>query len=159
MMKKEHHPYTTIQDEEIEFDGYIATNYDGQYEGSVSIYQALTESKNTPAVWLLNEIGVNYAKKFLEKMDMDIPDKGLAIALGGLSEGVTPLDIVGWYRTFARQGEYVHPRTFWAIYDQEEERTEQAASVSEHVCDPAVAWNMTEMVAEVVQEGTGQAGE
>jgi len=159
MMKEEYHPYTMIQDEEIEFDGYIATNYDGQYEGSVSIYQALTESKNTPAVWLLNEIGVNYAKKFLEKMDMDIPDKGLAIALGGLSEGVTPLDIVGGYRTFAHQGEYIQPQTILEIYDQEEERIEQAESVSEQVFDPQVAWNMTEILANVVQEGTGQAGE
>src|SRR5690625_199227 len=159
MMKEEYHPYSLIQDEKIELDGYTASNYDDQYDGMVSIYQALTESKNTPAVWLLNEIGVKYSKKYLEKMEMDIPDKGLAIALGGLSEGVTPLEIVGGYRTFAHLGEYIQPQTIKEMYDQEGERIEQAEPVSEQVFNPQVAWNMTEILVNVVQEGTGQAGE
>src|SRR5690625_7178463 len=97
----------------------------------VSIYQALTESKNTPAVWLLNEIGVKYSKKYLEKMEMDIPDKGLAIDLGGLSEGVTPLEIVGGYRTFAHLGEYIQPQKIKEMYDEESEGIEKEETESE----------------------------
>lgn len=159
MMKEEYHPYSLIRDEKIDLDGYTASNFDDQYEGAVSIYQALTESKNTPAVWLLDEIGINYSKKYLKKMEMDIPDKGLAIALGGLSEGVTPIDIVGGYRTFAHLGEYIQPQTIKEIYDQEDERIEQAEPVSEQVFKPQVAWDMTEILANVIQEGTGQAGD
>src|SRR5699024_365041 len=76
-MMKEYDPYSLIIDEERSYDGYTATNYDHHYEGSVSIYDALTKSKNAPAVWLLDQIGINYAKDYLNKMNMKIPDEGL----------------------------------------------------------------------------------
>lgn len=55
----------------------------------VTIYQVLIESKNASAVWLPCQIRIPYAKEYLEKMNISIPDDDLAIALGGLIRGLT----------------------------------------------------------------------
>ena len=48
--------------------------------------EALMKSKNTAAVWTLSQLGIDMSKSYLEKMGIDISDKGLAIALGGLEK-------------------------------------------------------------------------
>src|SRR5699024_5044528 len=93
-------PYSMLADELREWDGHEVRNYDNSYEGTISLYDAVRRSKNTSSYWLLNEIGVPYAKEFLSKMYMDIEDDGLSIALGGLEVGVTPLELAQGYRTF-----------------------------------------------------------
>ncbi|HLQ97237.1 MAG TPA: transglycosylase domain-containing protein, partial [Candidatus Dormibacteraeota bacterium] len=90
MMTEEYEPYSLLKDEELAYGDYVARNYDDQYEGEISLYEALVKSKNTSTVWLLDQIGIDYSKDYLKKMNIDIPDEGLAIGLGGLSEGVTP---------------------------------------------------------------------
>lgn len=145
--------YSVIPDEVQDYGGYVPKNIDGQYEGSVSIYDALAKSKNTSAVWLLNEIGVNYAKDFLSKMDMEIPDQGLAIALGGLSEGLTPLNMVKGYRAFAHEGKIIDPYTIEQIYNNDNELIAQAKLNETEVFNPQVAWNMTEILTHAVDIG------
>lgn len=74
--------------------------------------EALMKSKNTAAVWTLSQLGIDTSKSYLEKMGMDISDKGLAIALGGLEKGVSPLQIAGAFHTFANEGVYKSRSSF-----------------------------------------------
>jgi len=91
----------TVQD----YDGYSPTNYAGIETADLPMYQALANSYNIPAVYLLNKIGVSkgisYAKKF--GLNMKNVKEELGIALGG---GVTtnPLEMAQAYATFANDG-------------------------------------------------------
>lgn len=158
LMGKKYQPYSLIPDKKIEYDGYTAKNYDDSYEGVVSIYEAIIHSKNAPAVWLLNEIGVNYAKEYLSKLHLPIDDKGLAIALGGLKTGVSPVDLMKSYSSFAHQGKIVTATSIHRILDQSGDELYKAKVKTEKVFTPQVAWDMTEMLEEAVKNGTASAG-
>src|SRR5699024_3971752 len=81
---EDYNPYVMLPDEKQERDGKEDKNSDDQYAGEVSLYNALITSKNTSAVWLLNELGLCFSEKYLNKMDITIDKKkdGLGIALG-----------------------------------------------------------------------------
>ncbi|UFU00506.1 PBP1A family penicillin-binding protein [Radiobacillus kanasensis] len=159
MMLEDYQPYTLIPDEQRTYGEYTAHNYDGQYEGTVSMFEAIQKSKNAPAVWLLNEIGISYAKEYLEKMNLSIPDQGLSIALGGLKEGLTPLQLAESYRAFVHKGETVKGYTIDKIYDRNKEVVAEAGYETAKVFSEQVAWNMTRMLEGVVQNGTGTSGD
>lgn len=158
-MMMDYQPYSLLKDEELEYNGYVAKNHDGQYEGEISLYEALVKSKNTSTVWLLDQIGINASKNYLKKMNMDIPDEGLALGLGGLSEGLTPLNMVEGYRAFVHDGESIEPYTISRIYNQNRELIAEANPIKTEVFEPQVAWNMTEILSYAVEKGTAQKGE
>lgn len=157
-MMEDYDVYSMIPDELKDYDGYIPQNIDDQYDGSVSIYDALSKSKNAPAVWLLNELGINYSKEYLKKLDMDIEDEGLAIALGGLTEGLTPLNMIEGYRAFAHDGKTIEPYTIKQIYNKDNELIAQSKPIETEVFSPQVAWNMTEILSHAVDIGKYHEG-
>ncbi|WP_163582939.1 transglycosylase domain-containing protein [Gracilibacillus saliphilus] len=153
-------PYDMIPDQDIEYDDrYRVNNVDGQFDGEVSMFQAVVESKNAPAVWLLDQIGVDYSKSMLEKMNIDINDQGLAIALGGLETGTTPIKVAEGYRTFISGGEWLEARSVRAVYNKDQEKLQPAEREKENVFNSQTAWNMLRMLEGVAKEGTGTAGE
>ncbi|HLR65775.1 transglycosylase domain-containing protein [Virgibacillus alimentarius] len=154
----DYHPYSLIRDEKINYDGYTVANFNHQYEGAISIYESLKESKNASTVWLLDQIGINYSKSYLKKMQLDIPDKGLGIGLGGLSEGLSPLSMASSYRTFAHDGKYINAYTISEIYDKNNELIGEAEPSEKKVFSPQVSWNMTEILTSTVESGTASAG-
>lgn len=158
MMTGNFDPYSILKDEEIAYGDYVARNYDGQYEGEISLYEALATSKNTSAVWLLDQISIDVSKDYLKKMNMDIPDDGLAIALGGLSEGLTPINMVEGYRAFVHKGEVIEPYTISRIYNRSGELIAEANPAKTEIFHPQVAWNMTEILSYTVEAGTAQEG-
>lgn len=152
-------PYTLIPDELKTYEGdYEPHNVDEKYQGEVSVYDALRLSKNTSAVWALDQIGISYAKDYLADMGIKIEDNGLAIALGGLSKGVTPIELAGAFRTFRDNGSYTEPYFIEAIYDKQGELLFSAKNKSSYVFDSQTAWNMTRILESVVQSGTAQPG-
>ncbi|MEC5423679.1 transglycosylase domain-containing protein [Virgibacillus sp. C22-A2] len=154
-----YHPYSIIPDQQKDFDGYTVANADNQYEGAVSIYDALIYSKNAPTVWLLDQIGVKYAKDYLSELTISIEDNGLAIALGGLTEGITPVDMMESYGAFSRDGEVVESSTIDRLYNRDKEMIFQGNPSTNEVFSPQVAWNMTEILLETVRHGTATAGD
>lgn len=153
MQSEKYTPFTLLPDEPSVNENYPVANVDGVYKKTASMYQSIVESKNVPAVWLLNQIGVKHAKGYLEKMNISIPDKGLAVALGGLSEGVTPLDMMESYRTFAADGKAVDSFAIERIYDKNDSLIYEAEKKEREVFRPQVAWDMTEILSEAVKEG------
>ncbi|WP_245732709.1 transglycosylase domain-containing protein [Salinibacillus kushneri] len=153
-------PYSMLVDEKRTYqENYTPENYNDTYEGKVSMYQALIQSKNAPAVWLLNELGIPYVKGYFDSLNIDLSDEHLSMALGGLTEGLSPLQMVKAYRSFAHQGNVVEP---YAILNVEDKDGEKLASVEveEHkVFGPQTAWDMTKMLEGVVTQGTGKSGE
>lgn len=155
---KAYKPYSMLKDEQLSYKGYKPKNYDGVYRGKVSMAEAIRDSVNAPAVWLLNELGVSQSKKALAELGMDIPDKGLGIALGGLDHGVSPFQMMSAYRSFARDGKTVDPYVISKIYDRNGELVGKASHKEKKVFKKQTAWYMTRMLQQVVEKGTGRFG-
>ncbi|MFU2164496.1 penicillin-binding protein PBP2A [Streptococcus pluranimalium] len=95
----------TLPNTPIDYNGYMPSNYAGYVSDEVPMYQALANSYNIPAVYLLDQMGVSkafsYGKKFGLKMSK--ANQELGIALGG-SITTNPLEIAQAYATFANGG-------------------------------------------------------
>lgn len=87
-------------------NGYEPHNVDNQYSDTIPMYQAVADSKNVPAVWLLDKIGINRGVQSMQNFGIKVPsdDKNLALALGGMSAGVSPLQMATAYSAFANDG-------------------------------------------------------
>lgn len=99
---------TMLEDYRKDFDGYSPTNFRDVYYGKVSVRKALSLSLNVPAVELLQQNEIEYSKNYARKMGIvfDEDDRYLALALGGMKYGSTPLEIASAYRTFATGGSF-----------------------------------------------------
>lgn len=154
-------PYSLLVDKKLtypHFDNYTPENYTHTYEGEITMYDALTVSANAPAVWLLNEIGIDKSKTYLKKLGFNLPDKGLSIALGGLEKGVSPLQLAAAFSAFPNQGTKVEPYFIKAIYDHDDKLIGHAKTKKTKVFKKQTAWYMTKMLESVIQNGTGKVG-
>ncbi|WP_139692908.1 transglycosylase domain-containing protein [Sporolactobacillus terrae] len=151
-------PYSMLQDKKVSYGNYTPTNYNGQYTGTMTMYDAITVSQNAPAVWLLDQIGIAKSKSYLTKMGINLSDHGLAIALGGLSKGVTPLQMTTAYTTFSNNGSQSKPYFISAIYDHQGKKIGEAHPQTKKVFSKQTAWYMTRMLQAVMRDGTGRSG-
>jgi len=118
--------YTTalsLLDEPVKVGSKTFHNYDHKYEGMITMRYAVQVSKNTYAVRLLNTIGIDYGLEFAKKLGItsfdDSRDRNLALALGGITYGISPLEMAGAYGAIANQGVYIEPHTVLKILDRE----------------------------------------
>ncbi len=91
-----------LKDEKITYKGnYTPTNVGGVYSGEVPMYKAVANSINAPAVWLLDQIGIDKGVKSVEKFGITVPEKDrtLGLALGGMSKGASPVEMATAYAT------------------------------------------------------------
>lgn len=148
-----------LLDEETDFNGYVPQNYDGTYHGKVTLYQALINSYNIPAVALLNEIGIDKGVEFLEATGIPVhkDDHNLSLALGGMTEGVSPLEMAQAYSSFANLGVMNTAHTIRKVTTNDGNLLINGISESVTVMSPESAYGMTDLLMGVVDEGTGQA--
>ncbi|WP_226670047.1 transglycosylase domain-containing protein [Metabacillus litoralis] len=151
-------PYSLLKDEKQTYGNYSPENYDKKYAGEVTMFDAIVSSKNAAAVWTLSELGIKESKEYLQKLGISIKDDGLAIALGGLSEGVTPIQMANAYRTFAKGGSYSEQHLINEIKSKEGSVIAEHNTQSEQIYSPQTAWDMTRMLQHVVSEGTAKSG-
>lgn len=82
---------------------YSPVDYD-DYKGSITLRQAVESSQNIPFVKIMEKLTPEISIKYLEKMGittLNEKDKNLALSLGGLDEGISPLEFAGAYATIA----------------------------------------------------------
>ena len=143
-----------ILDEETTFADYTPSNYGNKYYGWG---KAVTKSLNVPAVKTLSEVGVERAKDFAKRCGIEFDDKddSLALALGGFTYGVSPLQIAGAYSCFASGGIYNTPTSIKKITDRNGLTVYEYRQDSRRVMSEANAYILTSMLKSVVTEGTG----
>mgnify|MGYP001285042057 FL=1 len=146
-----------ILDEETTFADYTPSNYGNKYYGWVTVREAVTKSLNVPAVKTLSEVGVGRAKDFAKRcgIEFDDTDDSLALALGGFTYGVSPLQIAGAYSCFASGGIYNTPTLIKKITDRNGLTVYEYRQDSRRVMSEANAYILTSMLKSVVTEGTG----
>lgn len=100
-------PDFLVPDAPVEFGSYQPHNYDKNYSGLVRMEDALSRSLNIPFVQLLNRFGTQRFLVSLKRMNAyglhaDLGQYGLSAMVGGME--LTPLELVGFYATLARDG-------------------------------------------------------
>ena len=146
-----------ILDEETTFADYTPSNYGNKYYGWVTVREAVTKTHNEPAVKTLSAVGVYRAKDFAKRCGIEFDDKddSLALALGGFTYGVSPLQIAGAYSCFASGGIYNTPTLIKKITDRNGLTVYEYRQDSRRVMSEANAYILTSMLKSVVTEGTG----
>lgn len=137
-------------------------NYDHQYRGRITMREAVKRSVNTCAVAVMDELGVDTCIALAEKLGISsLVKKGaandctLAAALGGLTRGVSPLEMAGAYAVFAREGDYIKPHVVTRITDTRGNVLYEFDGTARNVLTPEEAMAMTDMLVDVVHSGTG----
>lgn len=162
-------PGTVLDDVPVSYkigsDIWSPSNYDGVYRGPITMREAIKRSVNVYAVKMLELIGVSEGIRFAENLGISTlvkqgtkNDNNLSLALGGLTYGVTPLEMAGAYAAFANQGIYIKPYAIEKIEDQNRRVLYQHKSQQQIVMDPRSAYLLTSMLQSVVtsEGGTGQ---
>ena len=155
-------PASIIEDKEEEFaPGWKPQNSDMQWHGKVSLRTALKRSFNVPTIKLAREVGVDKIVANVEKMGITTlvdsgaySDVNLAMALGGLSKGVNPLEMASAYGVFATNGLYSKPIALLKIVDREGKVLYQAKTQTKRVIDATSAYLTTNMLQDVLVSGT-----
>ncbi|MEC5216139.1 penicillin-binding protein 1A [Actimicrobium sp. GrIS 1.19] len=159
-------PSTIINDAPISFDAgqtggqaWEPKNYDGKYEGPMSMRKGLTKSKNMISVRILHKIGAKYGQEYTTRFGFDA-DKNppyLTLALG--AGAVTPLQMAGAYAVFANGGYKVSPYLISRIVDNDGRVLSKAIpdksnDEANRVIDVRNAFLMDNMLKDVVKYGT-----
>jgi penicillin-binding protein 1A len=158
-------PSTVINDAPLFFDAGVTggqpwepKNYDGTFEGPMTLRRGLAKSKNMISIQILRSIGTQYAQDWITHFgfDADKHPPYLTMALGAGS--VTPMQMVVGYSTFANGGYRVNP---WLITKVSEQRGKVLVESkvpnlqeSERTIDARNAFMMTSLLQEVTRSGT-----
>lgn len=135
--------------------------------GNMSLRLALAKSSNTIAVKTAEMLGnskeevidimIDYLRNFgVSTIQADSHDRSMAaLTLGGMSRGISPLEVAAAYGTLANGGVYIEPIIFTTITSFDDQLIVKNTPETHKVVDPEVAYVMTDMLKAVVTEGTG----
>lgn len=152
---------TTYNDAPYKYEnGRPVNNYDFVYRGPTTIRSAITYSRNIVTVKCLTditpELGYEYLLKygFTTLCESDIVQ---ALALGGITYGITNLEMTAAYSAIANDGVYTKPRFFTRIVDSNGKEIIDNAPTTSRVMKESTAFLLTDAMEDVVTKGTGTA--
>ena len=153
--------------------GYWPSNIFGIYYGNATMKKLIQVSANVAAVKTLESLGKTRAEAisrsldYLEEMGFkhlvrrtDDPvnnDENLALALGGLTHGVTPLEMASAYSGIANLGKQVKPTFITKIVDRNDSVIYENTPEIFTMIDESNAYKMTTILESVVTSGSGKA--
>lgn len=150
---------TIFSDEKTEFaDGYSPEDY-SNYLGNITVRRALESSQNIPFVEMMQKINPKTSIKYLKKMgitSLTEKDNNLALALGGLDSGISPLQMAGAYSTIANNGVYIEP-TFYTKVVKNGKLIVETKQKKKRVFSQEVAYIIKELLTEPVTGSNGTA--
>ena len=153
---------STIEDSPNYVNGKLwPKNWYSQYKGWITLRTCVEQSVNIPSVRLLQNIGENYAIEYLKKNgvttvveDGDANDKNpAALALGGMTNGISPIEMAAAYGTFPNGGVHVEPTTYTKVTDSQGNILLEKEPAETRVYDEGVAFIMTDILRTTVSNG------
>ena len=158
-------PATVINDAPLFFDAGVTggqpwepKNYDGTFEGPMTLRKGLAKSKNMISIRILQAVGTRNSQEWVTKFGFD-EDKHpayLTMALGAGS--VTPMQMVTGYSVFANGGMRVQPHMITRVTDHKGkilvDSPPQMANEANRAITPRNAFVMTSLLQEVTRSGT-----
>ncbi len=155
-------PGTVINDSPVKIGDWEPQNYDRTFSGKVTLREVATHSLNVPTVKIAQKLGIDKPIYYAQEMGITTfvlegaqNDRNLATALGGLTKGVTPMELTSAYGTFANKGIHVEPVVIVKVLDRNGKVLEQAEGKQRSVISENSAAELTGMLQTVIQKGTG----
>ena len=152
-------PGTVYVDKPTQFYGWTPQNYSRNHSGAMTMRSAVVHSNNVIAVMAANKVGMKKVLSLAEQMGISTIQEGdrdnLAVALGGMTHGVKPIDLAVAYGVFANNGVKVKPVSITKIIDRNGAIVEEGSPEETRVVDAKYAYMMTNMLESVVKHGTG----
>lgn len=155
-------PSSTVEDKPINIGGWQPQNYSRNFNGTVTMRYVAEQSLNVPTIRIAQEVGMEKIIYLAEKMGISTfvkegraNDMNYAVSIGGMTKGVTPLEMTSAYGTFANDGVHVEPVAIVKVLNQKGEVLEEANPKSEQVLKKSTANNLTSMLMGVIARGTG----
>ena len=118
---------TVYDDVLTDFNGYKPKNDGHRYRGLINMRDIIAYSQNVPQVKIMKELTPGKSIDYLRKMGVSsvykngesnvYNDEALPLAIGGLSEGISPLEMAAAYATIANNGEYIKPTFYTKVLD------------------------------------------
>lgn len=153
-------PSTIIDDSPINIDGWRPQNDSGRFSGKVTMRDVARFSMNVPTVKIAQKLGIDKPIYYAQEMGistfvLDGPqnDRTLSTALGGLTKGVTPMELTSAYCTFANKGVHVDPVVIVKVLDRNGKVLEQAEVKQRSVISESSAAELTDMLEGVIKKG------
>ncbi|MEN0060966.1 MAG: PBP1A family penicillin-binding protein [Myxococcota bacterium] len=151
-------PATRLPDEPITVDlggeSWTPRNYDGKYEGEVTVRRAIEASRNIPSVHLAERVGLGKLKRFLLSTGLTKAHGLPSAALGAFE--ASPLEVAGAYTLF-HSGVAHRPEIVTAVRTADGEWALEVRSNERMVVDPRAAAQAMHLLQSVVSNGTGRA--
>lgn len=162
-------PYSVFDDSPVMSLGGKAwpSNSDYYYMGRETVYNAVERSSNTVAARVVEMLSPEASFNFLQERfhisgnslvaSGDKNDLGLSqLALGGLTKGVSPLEMAAAYSVFPRYGVYIEPKSYTQVKNPAGEvLLDRTVDTSEQAVKQSTAWYVNTMLKNVVSSGTG----
>jgi penicillin-binding protein 1A len=152
-------PASVIVDAPVSFSAgagsppYAPTNYDGEYKGAITLRQALEQSRNVPAVKMMNELGPKEVLAYARHLGFESPlPPYLSTALG--AGEATLLEVTSAYSVFPNQGVRMRPYLVVQVTDREGNVLEENRPQPIDAIRADTAYVMTSLLQGVVQRGT-----
>ena len=165
-------PATIVDDSPLKIGDWEPRNSDYKFRGKITVREALEWSRNIPAVRILDKLSVDKSFNFLTK-NLKIStlvsgekradgkvysDKFYSsLALGGLTDGVSVMEMTAAYSTFVNGGIYTKPITYTKVVDAKGRVILENKPETHKAMSDTTAYTMAQMMRGVVLNGTGGA--
>lgn len=148
-------PASPIEDKIFDFNGYSPKNYQNSYLGWTTVRKAILTSSNACALKTVADIGLERAFGYAEKLGLKFDENdGAASVLGGMTYGVTPLEITEAYMTLAAGGIHRELKFVSEIKDKEGKIVYIRPKSSERVVSKEAAYITTDILKDCATVGT-----
>ena len=152
-----------VVDEKITIDKWTPKNAYSGFKGKMTIKEAVARSANIPAVKVLQELGVSNSYGYLQnKFHISTLAEGdknySALALGGLTNGVTVKEMASAYGVFVNSGKYITPHTYTKVLDSNGQVVLENGSDSTQAISESAAYITANLLWGPVNLSCGTAG-
>ena len=152
-------PTSVIIDEPVTYNAgpgqppYSPKNYDGKYEGGVTLRRALEHSRNVPAVKMMDSLGPQQVIAYAKRLGIESKlDPYLSLSLGAAD--LTLVDMTSAYSVYPNGGVRMRPYSIEKISDREGNLLEEGRPEPQDAIRADTAFVMTNLLRGVVQRGT-----
>jgi len=155
-------PTTVLLDTPVSYSAgagqppYSPRDYDGKYEGPITLRRALEQSRNVPAVRTMVQVGPKHVVEYARRFGFQGPmEPYLSLALGSAEASL--LEVTAAYSVFPNQGVLMKPYQILKIVDRQGNLLEETRPQPREAIPADTAYVMTSLMRGVVQRGTGAA--
>jgi penicillin-binding protein 1A len=152
-------PVSILMDEPVSFPAganqppYSPQNYDHKFEGGVTLRHALEDSRNVPAVRLMDQLGPRQVIAYARRLGLESPiPPYLPVALGAAESSL--VEMTGAFAVFPNQGVHMKPYLIQKVSDREGNVLEENRPEPKDAIRADTAFVMTSLLRGVVQRGT-----